>query len=127
MPNAVNKPVNTYVFPELPQYKKEWIPVLEVVKNLIEGNEARFVCTALSAATHVRGPHHERAEWARLIKSIRGAITDSLGEYMTVNAWHRFTFNRAISRHRLLSRQAKAAKDYRLAWIDYIIMKCKDE
>ena len=119
--------MNNYVFPELPQYKKEWIPVLEVAKDLIERDEARFVCSALSASTCVRGPHHERAKWTCLIKSIRGDISDSLGEYMTVSSWHRFTFNKAISRHRVLSRQTQAAKAYRLAWIDHIIMKCEGD
>ena len=117
--------MSNYVFPELPYYKKEWVPVLEAAKDLIERDEAKFLCIAVSATVSVCGSRQGREKWARLTDSIRAAISDVLGDYITVRAWHLDTFNKAISEHSLPSRRAKAIKAYRLAWIDHIIKECQ--
>ena len=118
--------MSNYIFPELPYYKKGWVPVLEAAKDLIKRDEAKFLCIAVSASVVVCSSRQERVKWTRLADSIRAAISDVLGDYITVSTWHRDTFNKAISEHRVPSRRAGAVKAYRLAWIDHIIARCEE-
>lgn len=119
--------MNNYVFPELPYYMEDWVPVLKIAKDLIERDEARFVCSAVSASVCMRGPRYTRANWTEAVSEIRGAISVALESQITVSSWYRLTFKKSISRFRSLDKQAKATKAYRLAWIDHIIMKCKGD
>lgn len=47
--------MNNYVFPELPQYKKGWVPVLEMAKLALnqEDFQEDFPCTAVSTGNVV--------------------------------------------------------------------------
>ena len=84
-------------YPELAYYKYEWIPILEVAKDLIEREEVRFLCNAIYAAAQAlrenrgdscenRGDscasqHPARAE--EMISNIEAA----LGDHDTVVEW----------------------------------------
>ena len=129
MTNAANKPVNTYVFPELPQYKKGWVPVLEMAKLALnqEDFQEDLLCTAVSTGARMCEAQRGGVKWLELGAEIKDAISDSLGRHLTVVTWHRFTLNKEISRFKCPDRRVKAYKAYRLAWIDHIIMKCEGE
>ena len=125
MTSAVNKPVNTYVFPELPYYSKEWLPVLEAAKLTLVQED--YLCHAVIEAVSMCETQHEGTAWHELGDEITAAIDDSLGRNITVSTWYWVTFGKSISKHKTYSKKLKDYKVYRLAWIDHIIMKCKGD
>ena len=116
--------MSNYIFPELPYYKKGWVPVLEMAKLALDHED--FICTAVSIGARMCEAQRGGVKWLELGAEIKDAISDSLGRHLTVSTWHRDTFNKAISEHRVPSRRAGAVKAYRLAWIDHIIARCKE-
>lgn len=114
-------------YPELAYYKYEWIPILEVAKDLIEREEVRFLCNAIYAAAQAlrenrgdscenRGDscasqHPARAE--EMISNIEAA----LGDHDTVVEWF----------HENHPDVMFYSTSYRLAWIDHIIEECRNE
>lgn len=107
------------IFPELAHYKYEWIPILEVAKDLIEQEEVRFLCNATYAAAQAlrenRGDsrasqHPARAE--EMISNIEAAIQG----YDTVVEWF----------HENHPEVEFYSTSYRLAWIDHIIKECQE-
>ena len=125
MTSAVNKPVNTYVFPEFPYYSKEWVPILEAAKLILE--EEYFLCIAVTEAATMCETRYGGTAWKEMGAKIRDTISDSLGNYTSVITWHRDTFNKSITKHKAQSERAADFIAYRLAWIDYIIMKCEGD
>ena len=124
MPNAINKPADTYVFPELDHYKREWIPVLADARERIASRKTVYLCNALCSASHrykdkFKEPDEkERTDIARYqtaAEEAEAAIGTALYGYHTVTYWLRKTYP-GIEYDEL---------SYRLAWIDHIIMKCK--
>ena len=116
--------MSNYVFPELPYYKKGWVPVLEMAKLALDQED--FLCTAVSIGARMCEAQRGGVKWLELGAEIKDAISDSLGRHLTVVTWHRFTFNKAISRFKCQDKRVKAYKTYRLAWIDHIIARSKE-
>ena len=114
MTSVVNKPVNTYIFPELACYRRDWIPLLEAARELVRHSAVRYVCNALYAVAHSSNASEKFSEQAG---ELNDYIEQSLGGFHTVLEW--FRENRPGEEYRDIG--------YRLAWIDHIIMKCKDE
>ena len=110
-------------YPELPYYKREWVPVLEMAKLTLE--EEYLLCIAVTAAATMCETQYGGTAWQELNAEIRGAISSALGKYITVTDWHRNTFNKSISKRRTQSGRAADFVAYRLAWLDHIIAECK--
>ena len=115
--------MSNYNYPKLACYKREWVPVLEMAKLTLE--EEHFLCIAVTEAAIKREIRYG-GTWQEMGAKIRDAISDSLGEYLTVTTWHHDTFNKSISKRRSQSGRAADFTAYRLAWIDHIIAECKD-
>lgn len=116
--------MNNYVFPELPYYRKGWVPVLEMAKLALDQED--YLCRAVTAAARVCETQYGGTAWQELGYSIKAAVSNSLGRHMTVSTWYWHTFGKSISRCKSYSEQAKAYKTYRLAWIDHIIARSKE-
>ena len=115
--------MSNHIYPNLPYYRREWVPLLEMTKLTLE--EEYLLCIAVTAAATMCETRYG-GTWQELGAEIRDAISDSLGKYMTVTTWHRDTFNKSISKHKAQSERAADFTAYRLAWIDHIIAECKD-
>ena len=126
MPSAVNKPVNTYVFPELATYKKSWVPVLTEARKDIKCGRMVFLCNALRGAALLHEgkfkepDEKECADIARYYaaaEEIAEAIGTAINDHYSVIDWlwdiRPYTVYDAVG--------------YRLAWIDHIIMKCEGD
>ena len=118
--------MSDHIYPNLPYYKRAWVPVLEMAKLMLEEGEEYFLCTAVTEAA-MKCETRYGGTWLEMGAKIRDAISDALGKYMTVIDWYRGTFSESISKqHKSQSERAKDLKAYRLGWLDHIIAECKD-
>ena len=116
--------MSNHNYPKLACYKREWVPVLEMAKLILD--QEYFLCIAVNEAATMCETRYGGTAWQELGAEIRGAISSALGKYMTVTDWHRNTFNKSISKRRSQSGRAADLIAYRLAWIDHIIEECKN-
>ena len=114
MTSAVNKPVNTYVFPELAAYKREWVPLLKAARELVRHSAIRYVCNALYAAAKSSNACEKLSAQA---EELIDCIEQSLGGFPLVSEW--FRENHPSQEYDVVG--------YRIAWIDHIIMKCEGD
>ena len=117
--------MSNYVFPELPYYKKGWVPVLEMTKLALD--QEAFLCTAVSTGARMCEAQRGGVKWLELGAEIKDAISDSLGRHLTVSTWYWCTFGKSISKHKTHNKKVEDYRAYRLVWIDHIIMKCKGD
>ena len=115
--------MNNYVFPELPYYSKEWIPVLEAAKLALDQED--YLCHAVVEAVSMCETQHGGTAWQELGDEITDAICDSLGRIITVSAWYQVTFGKSISKRKTHSKKVEDYRAYRHAWLDHIIKECE--
>ena len=115
--------MSNYVFPELPYYSKEWIPILEMANLALDQED--YLCHAVTEAAKVCEAQRGGVKWLELGAEIKDAISDSLGRHLTVSTWYWCTFGKSISKHKTHSKKVKDYRAYRLAWIDHIIKECE--
>ena len=115
--------MSDHIYPSLPCYKREWVPVLEMAKLTLE--EKYLLCIAVTAAATMCETRYGGTAWQELNAEIRGTISSALGKYITVTDWHRGTFNKSISKHKAFSGRVADFIAYRFAWLDHIIEECK--
>ena len=90
--------MSNHNYPKLACYKREWVPVLEMAKLILD--QEYFLCIAVNEAATMCETRYGGTAWQELNAEIRGAISSALGKYITVTDWHRNTFNKSISKRR---------------------------
>lgn len=101
-----------YVFPELANYKYEWIHLLKAARGHISAVAGGFVCNALYAAAQAWNASEKlNAQANELIDYIEQALEDQ----GSVIGW--FRANRP--------NDECDSESYRRAWIDHIIKECQ--
>ena len=95
-------------YPELAYYKREWIPLLEAAKGLVDSMTVKYVCNALYAAARSSNASARAEEMISVIES-------ALGDHDTVTEWLHANHPDATL----------YSTSYRLAWLDHIIKECQ--
>jgi hypothetical protein len=101
-----------YVFPELAYYEPAWVTLLKVAREWIEQRKCTYVCHALDFAAK-----EYESSYDGLAKEIEDLIASAIDGCEVVTEW-------PPASHCAGSRSEQ--RDYRLAWIDHIIARCKE-
>lgn len=119
-----------YVFPDLANYKCEWIPVLAAARKRIESEDCMFLCQALyveectflGQALYMCDEAHQGEcssayveTYRKAAKAVGANISAAIYGYGTVIKWLHDTHHIEVS----------DVRDYRLAWINHIIKECQ--
>ena len=104
--------MTNYIFPELACYKRDWIPLLEAVRELVRHSAVRYVCNALYVVAHSTNASEKLSAQAAELSDY---IEQSLGGFHTVSEWFRENYP-AVKYDEV---------NYRLAWIDHMIKECE--